>query len=446
MVDIQVKEYRRPIGNHSELTPRDELPAGFLSLEGLYDVILEENLDVKKILWQLKRCCRELSIDVTEDINNLNDSIPPTPDPDTDIRVITNQVGGTNPTYDAVTGSIDGVNKIFTVAEGSYDVNTLSVYLNGQLQTQGASNDWIPINPDAGTFEFVTAPSSPDEITVVYREDVIEDTVASDYNIEDSNNTLSGAINGSNKVFTTFKTYISGTLRVWLNGQLQTQGSSEDWAETTTTTFTLTLAPFSPDVVSVLYQSVGSTDEEEIDQTGGTSDTYGTVTGRIDGSNTKYVVGKRNYKTATLRLYLGGQLQTQGDNEDWQEFSANTGVVEFTTAPSSPDEVTAIYQATDALDHEHYEGDVDTTSNYTVTVNDGLVSADATAGGITIALPALSDARGLAFSVGKTDSSVNTVTVDPDGAETINGDSTLVINFQNSWAFIKAGQSEWVVS
>lgn len=78
----------------------------------------------------------------------------------------------------------------------------------------------------------------------------------------DTYGALSGAVNGVNTVYTTSQAkYVSGTLAVWLNGQLQTQGTGEDWVETSPAagTFTFATAPLTGDIITVAYQSVTST-------------------------------------------------------------------------------------------------------------------------------------------------------------------------------------------
>jgi hypothetical protein len=78
------------------------------------------------------------------------------------------QSGGTADTYGVLLGARDGANKEFTVSQGVYSTGTLSVYLNGQLQTQGTAEDWHEHDPATGVFHFTVAPEATDEITVVY--------------------------------------------------------------------------------------------------------------------------------------------------------------------------------------------------------------------------------------------------------------------------------------
>jgi hypothetical protein len=78
------------------------------------------------------------------------------------------QAGGTGDTYGVLGGTRNGSNKLFTVSAAAYNSGTLSVYLNGQLLTQGSAEDWVETTPASGTFTLDVAPTSDDEITAVY--------------------------------------------------------------------------------------------------------------------------------------------------------------------------------------------------------------------------------------------------------------------------------------
>ncbi len=84
------------------------------------------------------------------------------------IATYIDQSGGTSDTYGVLAGTIDGVNKVFTVSQGKYTQGSLIVSLNGQLQTQGTGEDWTETTPTSGTFTFIIAPVSGDEILVKY--------------------------------------------------------------------------------------------------------------------------------------------------------------------------------------------------------------------------------------------------------------------------------------
>lgn len=77
--------------------------------------------------------------------------------------------GGTSDTYGVLAGTIDGANKVFTTSKSTYITGNLTVYLNGQLQTQGSSEDWVETAPGSGTFTFDVAPVAGDEIITVYQ-------------------------------------------------------------------------------------------------------------------------------------------------------------------------------------------------------------------------------------------------------------------------------------
>lgn len=81
-----------------------------------------------------------------------------------------------------------------------------------------------------------------------------------------------------------------------------------------------------------------------IDQSGGTSDTYGVLAGTINGSNKVFTVSEGEYATGTLKVWLNGQLQTQGSGEDFVETTPASGTFTFDVAPESGDEITAEYQ------------------------------------------------------------------------------------------------------
>jgi len=78
------------------------------------------------------------------------------------------QSGGTGDSYGVLAGARNGVNVEFTVSQGAYVSGTVTVLLNGQLQTQGTAEDWHEASAVAGTIHFTTAPEATDEITVIY--------------------------------------------------------------------------------------------------------------------------------------------------------------------------------------------------------------------------------------------------------------------------------------
>lgn len=88
---------------------------------------------------------------------------------------------------------------------------------------------------------------------------------------------------------------------------------------------------------------------------------------------------------------------------------------------------------------------VNITGDYTATLIDQIIYADATGGAITVTLPAMADAPGKVFRIYKDDASGNTVTIDPDGSETINGSSTFVITTHRDTSTIHNNNIEWKI-
>lgn len=74
---------------------------------------------------------------------------------------------------------------------------------------------------------------------------------------------------------------------------------------------------------------------------------------------------------------------------------------------------------------------------------DELVLADATAGAITITLPPAANMPGKHFYIKKIDSSGNTVTIDGNGAETIDGAATKVLSTQYASHHIISSNGSW---
>lgn len=75
--------------------------------------------------------------------------------------------------------------------------------------------------------------------------------------------------------------------------------------------------------------------------------------------------------------------------------------------------------------------------------SDYLLLVNATAGAVTVNLPAAANSNGVYLIVKKTDASVNAVTVDANGAETIDGAATQVITAQYDAVTVFCDGSGW---
>jgi hypothetical protein len=165
---------------------------------------------------------------------------------------VINQIGGTASSYAALTGAVDGVNKIFTVSEAVYLSGTLKVYWNGQLQTQGTSEDWVELNSAAGTFEFIEAPEVGTVITAIYKTSEtssttfatvteLNDELALKANVTELNDGLALKANTANAMGTVVHGSTAGTARpsgyhviTWIGSVEPTNSINNDiWYDTT---------------------------------------------------------------------------------------------------------------------------------------------------------------------------------------------------------------------
>lgn len=85
------------------------------------------------------------------------------------------------------------------------------------------------------------------------------------------------------------------------------------------------------------------------------------------------------------------------------------------------------------------------TASYTINYNDGVILADATSGNITITLLPALEMTQKRIVIMKTDASANTVTVDANASETINGALTNVLSTQYEKVEITAYNGAWYV-
>lgn len=197
-----------------------------------------------------------------------------------------------------------------------------------------------------------------------------------------------------------------------------------------------------------------------IDQSGGTSDTYGVLAGSVNGSNTTFTVSEGVYSTGTLKVWLNGQLQTQGTSEDWDETTPASGTFDFNTPPQVGDLITVEYQtATLSGDTVLTTDDIGVTVaafgstglSRTVVVTSGSATMGSTAatdyvyivtGAHTMSLPAASGNTNLYII--KNNHSAN-ITIDTVGAETIDGAASISLAPEESVGIISDGTNFYII-
>jgi hypothetical protein len=86
------------------------------------------------------------------------------------------------------------------------------------------------------------------------------------------------------------------------------------------------------------------------------------------------------------------------------------------------------------------------TTNYTVDLNDAIILVDATAGNVTITLQAALQWEQKRLIVKKIDASINTVTIDANSTELIDGAATKVISTQyTAHELASQGGAIWII-
>jgi hypothetical protein len=65
--------------------------------------------------------------------------------------------------------------------------------------------------------------------------------------------TPSGPVDGANRVFSTFRDFVSGTTRLYLNGLRQSRGTAEDYVESSSSSVTFVRAPRVDDKLIIDY-------------------------------------------------------------------------------------------------------------------------------------------------------------------------------------------------
>ena len=132
----------------------------------------------------------------------------------------------------------DGSETVFET-DNPYEPGSLAIWLNTLRQGSEVTEE------SNATFSLDSAPHSDDTLIAGYRYKEIRDS----WRITGED--LSSQCDGSRTVFTTSKSYEGGTLRAFLN----TAGLSDEVTELTATTFSLSVAPWADDTLTVDYKS-----------------------------------------------------------------------------------------------------------------------------------------------------------------------------------------------
>jgi hypothetical protein len=139
--------------------------------------------------------------------------------------------------------------------------------------------------------------------------------------------TPGGAIDGSNTVFTASNAYQAQTLAVYLNGLRQRR--TDDYTETSSTSFTFVLPPRSTDSISIDYV-----------EPPGANAVYGeTPSGALNGSNINFTTSFV-YVPNELSVFLSGIRLRR--TADYIETSSTT--FQLVSAPAPTDSLSVDYR------------------------------------------------------------------------------------------------------
>lgn len=83
--------------------------------------------------------------------------------------------------------------------------------------------------------------------------------------------------------------------------------------------------------------------------------------------------------------------------------------------------------------------------DYTADIRDHTILVDAGTVDIEIFLPPADRARGRVFVIKRTDSTANTITITPDGSETIDGNSSHTLSTQYESVIFQSDGNDWFI-
>jgi hypothetical protein len=86
------------------------------------------------------------------------------------------------------------------------------------------------------------------------------------------------------------------------------------------------------------------------------------------------------------------------------------------------------------------------TQNYTVLATDHMIFVNASGGNITITLPTAVGIIGRQYIIKRVEGSANSVTIDPNASETIEGDATMSLVGQRSVVIVSDNSNWWITS
>lgn len=155
------------------------------------------------------------------------------------------------------------------------------------------------------------------------------------------------------------------------------------------------------------------------------------------------------YTAAALRWLFYTEVTAEGG----ANAGSNLALIRYNDAGTALSVVLSIVRSTGiaTFGHAvHVTGPIATayvakTAAYTITAADSVVACDATSAAFTITLPTAVGIAGREYTVKKTDASANAVTVDGNGAQTIDGAATYSVAAQWNTIVIVSDGANWLI-
>ncbi len=88
---------------------------------------------------------------------------------------------------------------------------------------------------------------------------------------------------------------------------------------------------------------------------------------------------------------------------------------------------------------------VSKTANYIIVSTDGIILANATSAGFTVTLPTAIGVTGIEYTIKKTDSSINLVTIATTSSQTIDGITTKTLGTQYASITVISDGANWQI-
>lgn len=175
-----------------------------------------------------------------------------------------------------------------------------------------------------------------------------------------------------------------------------------------------------------------------LNATGGITTPYAeTPSGTINSSNVTFTLANTPAASASVMVLLDGVMQYNG-----LDYTMSGPTITFAVAPVTGSTIFAYYNTgTSSAQSSVVTSYRAITSTYTASASDYTI--DATSGTFTLSLPTAVGITGQIYVIKNSGS--GTITVDPSGSETIDGQTTWTISVQYNSFTIQSNGSNWIV-